>query len=278
MVLRQVPTEDAISDWLLPIGVWSFGAGAGWITIWFWKTPEVHAWIAVLAAVCVSLISLALQMPAMTRTIDQDSNLNHVLWLLGSFAQTSWAGFLATRVEESLASFVVIIVCLGSQLWITALLVGANRLAWLTPKYAGLQLHEQDDDCGHPAEQAPNTIALALHQPDELSTNNDRIIRQYVDALDENNVRYLSGRVVVPLQAKQRQASIVLSFVPAMEGKAQVDLECEHDGIELHVENATECGARVLLRRTGELNATSVDFDWYATAGDSASNPRQALP
>ncbi len=278
MVLRHTSSDDAIADWLLPLGVWSFGAGAGWITIWFWQTPGVQAWIAVLAAVCVSLISVALQMPAMTRDLDQNAGLNHVMWLFGTFAQTSWAGFLATRVDQSLASFIVIMVCLGSQLWITAMLVGANRLTWLTPKYSGLQLHTQEDGFDQPAEKVPNSIALAVHRPDEEFPNSDRIIRQYVDAIDENNVRYLSGSVVVPLQSKQRQATIVLSFVPALEGRAQIDLECEHDGIELHVENATECGARVLLRRTGDLDAIDVDFDWYATAGESETNTRQALP
>ena len=80
------------------------------------------------------------------------------------------------------------------------------------------------------------------------------------------------------METDQRSESVALSFFPALENAADIELECDAENITLSVEHATECGARISLRRQGMFPAESYTIDWYAVASEETEVKNKSLP
>lgn len=280
-MLGQWCEEDDPLHWLIALGVWAAGAGSGWLVVCCVTTPDVAHWPAVGTAIIVSLITLALQYPLLTLRCPMPLALQHLQWLLGLLTQINWAGFLATRVDNSLVAAVVIIICLAAQGLLTYQLLAMGKLAWLSSP--GLTNPQAPSS---PSAKAPEAALPTMDRWDKPVDDEDpaaepsggEIRRQWVDAVDESGLRYLAGTVKVDLAVNQRQETIVLAFCPALDSVANLELECDSEEVTLVVDHVTETGARISLRRQGPLAANCVSIDWYATAGRVLSTTHSALP
>jgi hypothetical protein len=276
-MFHQPIEDDDYTHWSFPMGLWSLGACVGWMTVWWFGSPPVHDWIAVIASICVSVISIGLQLPCLLAQRQPPLSVVHLQWLFGLLAQISWTGFLAARVSDSLAAAVVIAVCVGSQLWLTGLFRRWGKLPWLSldVEQEGLVFgNSQSSNKG----KSQLRVVGGSQQAQEDPATSDQILRQYVDGIDAHGSRFLSGHVVVEMDKDQRSETIALSFYPALASVAAVELECDAEEVSLSVEHSNESGARVTLRRQGNFPQAKYTVDWFAVAGEQTEVISKSLP
>jgi hypothetical protein len=265
--------EDDPFHWLLALGIWSVGACAGWIVVWCVPTPEVAHWPAVGTTIIVSLVTIALQYPVLISRCPISVSAVHLVWLLGLFAQLNWVGFFATRVDSSLVATVVITVCLSLQAILTSMFIRRGKLTWLWPWPISPARAAQLS--------ASEAAGASVESEDFCSAAEEttgQIQRKFVDGLDALGVRYVSGVVYLDMAENQRTESFVVSFCPALNNVADVELECEAEELAATVDHATEAGARIVIRRQGVLKPARYAVAWYATASQDFSQPKVALP
>lgn len=277
-MLSGFECDEDQTGWLAGAAVWAVGAAAGCLVAVATIEPALAHWQILALAVTVSLVSLGLRLPVMLTHCPERIWLMHAVWMFGFFAQINWAGFLAARSASGTIAAEAILICLGSELWLLAWSVSQGHLPWLKHFFDGevhpAAVHASGDcECSH--EQPPSlslsasSLAVADDEDEgELSAN---IHRELVDGLDENGQRYLSGTIRVQFDAQQRTETVVISFCPALDGVAQVELECDSEDITAKVENATETGARILIRRSEIGDKAEAMIDWFATASTMAT-------
>jgi hypothetical protein len=262
-MLSGFECDEDQTGWLAGLAVWATGAAAGCLLAVATVEPALLHWQVLALAVIVSLVSLGLRLPVMLAHCPDREWLVHALWMLAAFAQINWAGFLAARSASGTIAAEAILICLGLEVWLLMRFVARGRLPWLQQLFLGNANREGE---------APAELGNREDDDEELG----EIRREVVDGIDENGQRYLSGSVRVQFDAQQRSEGFVLSFCPAFESVASVELECESEDVTAKVEHATETGARIVVRRQSIEDAKIVTVDWFATARTN-STARQTL-
>ena len=258
------------TGWLAGVAVWATGAAAGCLIAVATLEPTLSHWQVLALAVAVSLVSLGLRLPVMLSLCPNRTWLVHAVWMLGFFAQINWAGFLAARSANGAIAAEAILICLGPELWLLILFIARGQLPWLQQIFAGNS--EETVAGGEESKFAKSVIVnetlAANHatEGDEAHEQLGDIRREFVDGIDELGARYLTGSVRVQFDAQQRGEGFVLSFCPALDGVADVELECDSEDATAKIEHATEIGARITVRRATIGQAATVKVDWYATA------------
>ena len=293
------------TGWLAGLAVWTTGAAAGCLLAVAEVEPTLLHWQVLALAVAVSLVSLGLSLPALLSHCSKRIWLVHAVWMLAFFAQINWAGFLAARSANGTIAAEAMLICLGPEAWLLIVFVARGQLPWLPQLFTGNSIvisadaveskavnsllvqsdwetHQGEQQLEFyregetPAEPSPSSVeaspSLGNTRPGDPFEKPDDIRREFVDGIDENGMRYLSGSVRVPFEAPQRTAGFVLSFCPALEGTAIVELECDSEDVTANVAHATEIGARITVRRATVGQSAMATVDWYATA---TSNSRE---
>lgn len=272
----KIPT-----GWLAGSLLWATGAGAGCLLAVATSAPALSHWQTLALAVGVSLLSLGLRLPVLWARCSVPAALIHAVWLLTLLAQVNWAGFLAVRSASGTVAAEALLICLVPEVWLTIMFVANAKLPWLTQLFRGVS-----------AEAGPTPVTtIAVGDPEDaslypetgpieypLEVDGDAegdIRREFVDGIDENGERYLSGCVRLHFDCDQRSDIFVLSFCPALDGVAEVELECDSEDVQAKVEHATETGARVAVRRQTSGEAITATIDWYAKA--STADPRHSM-
>lgn len=264
--------DDDHTGWLAGLVAWSVGAAVACFFAVATIEPVLpHSQVLALA-VAVSLVSLGLRLPVLLTSCADRVWLVHAVWMFALFAQINWAGFLAARSSSGTIAAEAMLICLGFEAWLLVRAVARGELPWLQQFFSGNAM-------GETAEIQRENVAPIKHAMGELTDEADEdedadISREYVDGIDENGQRYVSGSVRVRLHEQQRTETFALSFCPALDGIAQVELECESEDATAKVENATETGARITVRRTQIGEAASITVAWFATASQT---PTQSM-
>ncbi len=270
-MLSGFECDEDQTGWLAGIAVWTVGAAAGCLVAVSTVEPALMHWQVLAAAVAVSLVSLGLRLPVMLTQCTDRVWLVHAVWMLAVFAQVNWAGFLAIRSSSGTIAAEAIAVCLGLEIWLLVLFVSRGQLPWLKQFFNGSTIATQPVASApltsNPLATSDNLIdQLPQNQSEDIEEERGDIRRELVDGIDENGQRYLSGSVRVNFDAEQRTESFVLSFCPALNGIAEVELECDTEEVTAKVEHVTETGARVLVRRQSIGETSVVSVDWFAVA------------
>lgn len=294
------------TGWLAGLAVWTTGAATGCLLAVAGVEPALLHWQVLALAVAVSLVSLGLSLPALLSHCSTRIWLVHAVWMLAFFAQINWAGFLAARSANATIAAEAMLICLGPEAWLLIVFIARGQLPWLQQLFIsnaigisadaeeskavnGL-LAQSDWETHHgqqpleiyregrtPTAPSPSSAdaspSLGNTRPSDKVEKQDDIRREFVDGVDENGMRYLSGSVRLPFEASQRTAGFVLSFCPAFEGTAIVELECDSEDVTAKVEHATEIGARITVRRATVGQSAMATVDWYATA--TSNSPEQ---
>lgn len=271
-MLSGFECDDDQTGWLAGLAVWTVGAAAGCLLAVATNEPSLPHWQVLALAVAVSLVSLGLRLPVMLSHCPGRIWLVHSVWMLAFFSQINWAGFLAARSSSITIAAEAILICLGLEAWLLAMFVSRGRLPWIQQLFSGssdVAVNRAEKEC-YAVDQPEIKLEQQIGKYDKSPTTDDEVSgevrREYVDAIDENGQRYLSGTVLVQFAPQQRTETFVLSFCPALEAIAEVELECDSEEVTAKVEHATETGARILVRRTSVTEALSCAVDWYAIA------------
>lgn len=271
-MLSGFECDEDQSGWLAGIAVWSVGAGAGCLLAVASIEPSLPHWQVLALAVVVTLVSLGLRLPVMLAQCSDRTWLVHAVWMLAVFAQINWAGFIAARSASGTIAAEAILICLGPEVWLLVIFMARGQLPWLQQiisRGAPFDATKPNRETEAPAEPRPALNQLSLvdaanevrgEDPGEEFTD---IRREFVDGVDENGQRYLSGSVRLQFAPQQRTETFVLSFCPALDGKADVELECDSEEVTAQVEHATETGARILVRRSNIGDASLVTVEWF---------------
>ena len=263
------------TGWLAGLAVWTTGATAGCLLAVAEVEPALLHWQVLALAVAVSLVSLGLSLPALLSHCSKRIWLVHAVWMLAFFAQINWAGFLAARSANATIAAEAMLICLGPEVWLLSVFIARGQLPWLQQLFISKSIEisadtEESKAVNGLLEASPS---LGNTRPSDKVEKQDDICREFVDGVDENGIRYLSGSVRLPFEASQRTAGFVLSFCPALEGAAIVELECDSEDVTAKVEHATEIGARITVRRATAGQSAMAMVDWYATA--TSNSPEQ---
>jgi len=284
-MLSGYECDENQTGWLTGLAVWATGAAAGCLLGVATIEPALLHWQVLALAVAVSLVSLGLRLPVMLSQCSDRNCLVHAVWMLAFFAQINWAGFLAVRSSNGTIAAEAILICLGLEAWLLVMFIARGQLPWLQQVFSGnadVQLavakESTDNREGEaPAEQVTCSAGAAISQVGTLHEYQDEVLgeitREFVDGIDENGQRYLSGSVRAQFTPQQRTETFVLSFCPALDGIADVDLECDSEDVSAKVEHATETGARIIVRRSSVGDATTVTVDWFATTSSTSTSP-----
>jgi hypothetical protein len=264
------------TGWLAGLAVWATGAAAGCLLAVATVEPALLHWQVLALAVAVSLISLGLRLPVMLAQCPERAWMVHAVWMLAFFAQINWAGFFAARSASGTIAAEAILICLGLEAWLLIVFVARGDLPWLQQLISG----NATEAVGVIDESKLKSVLVHEQMPTHQATEADErqeqlgdIRREFVDGIDENGQRYLSGSVRVAFDSQQRTDGFVLSFCPALDGVADVELECDSEDVMAKVENATETGARITVRRLGIGEVKTVTVDWFATASATSPTP-----
>lgn len=276
-MLSGFECDNDRTGWLAGLVLWSVGATAGCLFAAATLEPALAHWQVLALAAVVSLVSLGLRLPVIESNCTDRVWLVHAAWMFALFAQINWAGFLATRSASGTIAAEAILVCLGLEIWLLVRSLARGELPWLQQFFSGnVQLGNfhigNVASVPHPSpSEAPLCTLVAV--PTEIEDEGEGDIRrEYVDGYDENGQRYLSGTVRLHLEEQQRTETFTLSFCPALDGVADVELECDSEDVTAKVEHATETGARISIRRTGISHTAIVSVDWFATASESSAH------
>jgi hypothetical protein len=271
-LLSGFECDEDQTGWLAGLVVWSIGAAAGcFFALATIETALPHSQVLALA-VLVSLVTLGLRSPVMLSRCCDQIWLTHAVWMFALFAQINWAGFLAARASSSTIAAEAILICLGLEAWLLVRCVARGDLPWLQQFFLGTVQHAIGTPIQTSLHSEGPERSLALAPTVNEDEGVDDVRREVVDGFDENGQRYLSGTARLHFQQQQRTETLLLGFCPALNGVAQVDLECDSEDVTAKVENATEVGARISVRRTHIAEAAVVTVDWYATASEAAAN------
>lgn len=276
-MLSGFECDDDRTGWLAGLVLWSVGAAAGCLFAAATLEPALAHWQVLALAAVVSLVSLGLRLPIIESNCSDRVWLVHAAWMFALFAQINWAGFLAARSASSTIAAETILICLGLEVWLLVRSLTRGELPWLQQFLSGnVQLEKvQLGSVASASKPSPSGAPLSTRVavPTEIEDEGeDDIRREYVDGYDENGQRYLSGTVRVHLEEQQRTETFTLSFCPALDGIADVELECDSEDVTAKVEHATETGARISIRRTDVSHAAVVCVDWFATASELSAH------
>ncbi len=280
-MLSGFECDEDQTGWVAGVAVWSTGAAAGCLlAVATVGNPLVHGQVLALA-ILISLVSLGLRLPVMLSTCPSREWLVHAVWMLGFFAQVNWAGFLAARSATNTIGLEAIAICLGLEVWLVVHFAMLGKLPWLKNLIIG-EMVMSDETSEEPLTSAviglkenssdSKPLKLTIETEDEMEAPGE-ILREFVDGLDENGQRYLSGSVRVAFEKQQRTEYFVLSFCPAFSKVPSVELECDSEWASAAVENVTESGARIAIRRrlgndpTDEAQSI-VTVDWFANLAE----------
>ncbi len=281
-MLSGFECDEDHTGWLAGVAVWATGASAGCLLVVSTVEPALLHWQVLALAVVVSLVSLGLRLPVMLARCPGRVWLVHALWMLAFFAQINWAGFLATRSATGTVAAEAILICLGLETWLLIVFVARGELPWLQHLFSGnadepvdavLRTNREGEANVDPMSR-PTEASLSPPGNQPLEDENEElgeIRREFVDGIGDNGQRYLSGSVRVQFDVQQRSEEFALSFCPALDGVAEVELECDSEDVKAKVEHATETGARISLRRQSIGEATTVTVEWFATASAHSS-------
>ena len=268
-MLSGFECDDDHTGWLAGLVAWSVGAAVACFFAVETIEPVLPHWQVLALAVAVSLVSLGLRLPVLLLSCSDRAWLVHAVWMFALFAQINWAGFLAARSSSGTIAAEAMLICLGLEAWMLVRAIGRGELPWLQQFISGTAMVETAEI------QLENTAHLkpAIGElPNEVEDEEDGDIRrEYVDGIDENGQRYVSGSVRVHLHEQQRTETFALSFCPALDGVAEVELECESEDATAKVENATETGARITVRRTQVGEDAFITVAWFATASQTSA-------
>jgi hypothetical protein len=276
-MLSGFECDDDRTGWLAGLVLWSVGAAAGCLFAAATLEPALAHWQVLALAAIVSLVSLGLRLPVIESNCTDRVWLVHAAWMFALFAQINWAGFLAARSASGTIAAEAILVCLGLEVWLLVRSLAQGELPWIQQFFSGnvqlvsVQLGNVASVSHTLPLGAPLSTLAAI--PTEIEDEGEGDIRrEYVDGYDENGQRYLSGTVRLQLEEQQRTETFTLSFCPALDRIADVQLECDSEDVTAKVEHATETGARISIRRTNISHAAVVSVDWFATASESSAH------
>ncbi len=288
-MLSGFECDDDQTGWLAGAALWATGASAGCLLAIASSSTSLAHWQVLTLAILVSLVSLGLRLPVLLTKCEVATWLLHAIWMFAFFAQVNWAGFLAIRASSGMIAAEALLICLGIEAWL--LIATQAKLPWFFRLFDGFDLSEIA------ADQSPAKRGLSLHRDEKadlLKVARDTISskgveqhaaseeeggdirREFVDGIDENGERYLSGLVKVCFAPNQRTEVIVLSFCPALSTAASVELECDSEEVTAKVEHATETGARIMVRRSQIAESATVNVEWFANACDDARQTQQS--
>jgi len=299
-MLSGFECDEDQTGWLAGAALWATGAAAGCMLAIANTSSSLAHWQVIGLAILVSIVSLGVRLPVLLAKCEVATWLLHAIWMFAFFAQVNWAGFLAIRAPSGMIAAEALLICLGIEGWL--LVVTRAKLPWFFSLFDGfdsqgasldksaksatktvLQLSQglnqgpSEGDHPHSLKLARETI---FHESAERHAASDEecgdIRREFVDGIDENGERYLSGLVKVYFEPNQRTEVIVLSFCPALSAAASVELECGSEDVTAKVEHTTETGARILVRRSQITDSATVSVEWFAQASDNSRQTQQA--
>ena len=309
-MLSGFECDDDQTGWLAGAALWATGAAAGFLLAIADPTVSLVHWQVLVLALAVSIVSVGVRLPVLFAKCDVPAWLLHAIWMFAFFAQVNWAGFLATRAPSGMIAAEALLICFGIEAWL--MYAGRSKLPWFFSLFDGFDPQsdsKSNSQSGARAvgsvitannassnkttlqisrEESPHSLRLAretfsahatekhAEQYAEPEDDGADIRREFVDGIDENGMRYLSGLVKLDLEPNQRTEVILLSFCPALSAPANIELECDDEQVTAKVEHATETGARILVRRSQISDAATVSVEWFAQASDDSRHTQPA--
>ena len=279
-MLTGFECDEDHTSWLAGAALWASGAVAGCLLAIasLDASSTILHWQVLVLACSVSLVSLGLRLPVLFAKCEIPEWLSHAIWMIALFAQINWSGFLAMRAPNATVAAEAIIICWGMEAWL--FVACRSKLTWL-----GRLFGQQPSPTTSLKSAVLDRNSTALREAEQADAPDEEcgdVRREFVDGIDENGKRYLSGSVQVRFEPNQRLETIVLSFCPALDAHPAVELECESEEVTAKVEHATEIGARILVRRQSSLEqlsneSLSTSIEWFAQASDEPA-PTHQLP
>ncbi len=287
-MLSGFECDDDQTGWLAGAALWATGAATGCMLAIADTGLSLTHWQVLGLAVLVSIVSLGVRLPVLLSKCKVPTGLLHAIWIFAFFAQVNWAGFLAIRAPSGMIAAEALLICLGIEAWL--LFATRARLPWFFSLFDGFDSPASSvaASLSTPANSATQSQMnhTSKHARDSATCDTAEqkcaheeevgdIRREFVDGIDENGERYLSGLVKVYFEPNQRTEAVVLSFCPALTAPASLELECDTEDATARVEHATETGARFLVRRDNVTESACVSVEWFAQASSEALQHRQ---
>lgn len=310
--MRYITSQEENWTWVLLTACWASGALLGWGYSLLAEHPPLADGILLLISAVVAVTGLALRLPILTDAPHSDQRWDHVVMLTGYLATINWLGLIMLHASGLVVACVALMIVASAEIWLLFhyFLYGCLRLAPLQEDHRSCAAEQRSGDdsvtlkasfadqtqsenlsWAHASLNAEQTSGASLDTGPASEVREDAeiglkeaegLLRRSVEGVDEEGSRYLSGEVLVQLQAQEATQEVMLGFCPPFVGNPLLEFEVSDEHVSASMIRLSPAGACLRLRRISSSGDSQpelrVELQWYAVQPSQPQLPAPALP